>query len=575
MSRKIKEYWEKAWGCKGDIKWMYSYCKKHVWAMVLYTLLGMTGTVVGLMSGLVSKDMVDIITGHKTGELLLTFAMMIGIQLLSVGVSNVSNYISAKITTKVDNTIKADTYDSIMAAEWEALSEYHSGKVLSRWQGDSSVIANGVLSIVPAIINGVFRFISALLVVIRYDYTFAIFTLIGVPISFMTSQISRKKMRAASLNSMEVNTEMSAFTQDSFSDFQNVKALDLLKLYKARLREIQKKSADARMNYQKRIIINSMILALVSQLITYVIYGWGVYRVWSGVITYGTMTLFLGLSNSLSGSAQSLFNIVPSSINILNAVKRLREITELPKEDYSMDDDVKAFYLENKNVGIGISLNDASFNYKNKDIVFENSSLVARPHEIVGLIGPSGGGKTTTLRMLLSIINSKSGSNYIFVDNDESRQIPLTAATRQLMAYVPQGASLFSGTIASNMRNVKEDASDEEIIEALKLAEAWSFVEKLDDGIYSEIKERNAGFSEGQIQRISIARALLKKSPILLLDEATSALDIKTADKVLSNIVKDTYPRTCILTTHKPEVMKLCNRVYVIDEQKIQLEEKE
>lgn len=150
----------------------------------------------------------------------------------------------------------------------------------------------------------------------------------------------------------------------------------------------------------------------------------------------------------------------------------------------------------------------------------------------------------------------------------------MSPSTRKLFSYVPQGNTMFSGTIAENLRNVKPDASDEEIIEALKLADAWEFVEKLPNGIESKIKERGGGFSEGQAQRLSIARALLRKSPILLLDEATSALDVATERKVLKNIMADTYPRTCIVTTHRPTVLNICTRVYAIREKKCQVLEK-
>lgn len=157
---------------------------------------------------------------------------------------------------------------------------------------------------------------------------------------------------------------------------------------------------------------------------------------------------------------------------------------------------------------------------------------------------------------------------------DHEKKQPMSPSTRKLFSYVPQGNTMFSGTIAENLRNVKPDASDEEIIEALKLADAWEFVEKLPDGIESKIKERGGGLSEGQAQRLSIARALLRKSPILLLDEATSALDVATERKVLKNIMADTYPRTCIVTTHRPTVLNICTRVYAIREKKCQVLEK-
>lgn len=182
---------------------------------------------------------------------------------------------------------------------------------------------------------------------------------------------------------------------------------------------------------------------------------------------------------------------------------------------------------------------------------------------MIALVGPSGEGKTTILRYLLSIIRPQGGEGCLCAGH-AGTDIPLTASVRQLMAYVPQGNTMFSGSIADNMRNVKEDATDEDIIEALKLACAWDFVKKLPQGIHSQIQERGGGFSEGQAQRLSIARALLRKSPILLLDEATSALDMHTEKMVLHNIMQDEYPRTTIVTTHRPSVLKQCTRVYSI-----------
>ncbi len=197
--------------------------------------------------------------------------------------------------------------------------------------------------------------------------------------------------------------------------------------------------------------------------------------------------------------------------------------------------------------------------------------MEAHPHEIVALVGPSGEGKTTLLRLILSLLSSQSGTCRVYGGTDEENGLPLSPATRRLFSYVPQGNTMFSGTIAENMRNVKPDATDEEIIDALKLSCAWDFVEKLPDGIESMVKERGGGFSEGQSQRLSIARALLRKSPILLLDEATSALDVATERKVLKNIMRDEYPRTCIVTTHRPTVLGICSKVYAIRDKRCNL----
>ena len=202
---------------------------------------------------------------------------------------------------------------------------------------------------------------------------------------------------------------------------------------------------------------------------------------------------------------------------------------------------------------------------------------MVNPGEIIALVGPSGEGKTTMLRLILSLIAGQSGAANL-IGNSNGESVALTPSTRFLFSYVPQGNTMFSGTIAENMRNIKEDATDEEIIKVLELACAWEFVSKLPDGIHSKVQERGGGFSEGQAQRLSIARALLRDTPILLLDEATSALDVATERKVLKNIMNDENPRTCIVTTHRPTVLSACNRVYaikdkrckVLDEQEIE-----
>ena len=564
---------------RAQLAWIYQYAKKHVFFIAIYTLLGLSGTVITLLGSLVSRDLVDIITGHNTGKLLSTFCAMIGMTLGSTIITQISNYISTKISIKIDNNIKAQIFDDILITDWESLSRFHSGDLLVRWNGDASYISSGILNMLPNLIIYLFRFFSALIMVLYNDASFAVFALVSIPISIYASRASLRKMRKDNMQSMTLGTKMSTFNQEAFSNIHTVKAFDMISLCSRRLRILQKQYGDIRMKYQRASMVNNFVLTIVSLIVTYSSYGWGIYKVWSGDITYGAMTMFLALSATLSSSVDNLISFVPNTIMLTNAAKRLMSILSLPKEDYSQKDAVAQFFEENKDVGVGLSIRNAAYTYATGTEVFENATFDAHPHEVIALVGPSGEGKTTMLRLLLSIIRAKEGEGFICAGDGSPENgksfMKLTASTRQLFAYVPQGNTMFSGTIADNMRNVKEDATDEEIIDALKIACAWDFVEKLPNGINSEIKERGGGFSEGQAQRLSIARAILRCSPILLLDEATSALDIMTERQVLRNIMDDKYPRTTIVTTHRPTVLNICTRVYSISNRQCTLLNKE
>ena len=560
-----------------ETKWIYGYGKRHVLSIAFYTALGMTSTVVALFSSLVSRDLVDIVTGHQTGELLKTFISIIAAQLVGVAVSQTSLYISSKINLAIDNSLKADVYDEIMTTEWEALTRFHSGELQSRWGGDVSLVSQGLLNFIPNLIIYTFKFASALIMVCRYDASFAFFALAGVPISLFTQKTNMKRMKKTNMGSMRSSAKMSAFTTESFSNTQILKALNMVPLYSRRLRVLQKENSEVRLRYQKVSSVNSILVTLTSLLVTYSTYGFGVYKVWSGQISYGTMTMFIALSATLSGTTQSLLGLLPNAISLTNAAKRVMNLLSLPKEDFSHETEVKAFYEANKGKGIGVSIRNLSYRYMTGTEVFDGASFDACPNEIVALIGPSGEGKTTMLRVLLSLVRGQNGKGYICKVGADTETgegcIELNASARMLFSYVPQGNTMFSGTIKENMLNVKEDATDEEMVDALKLACAWEFVSKLPNGLNSEIKERGGGFSEGQAQRLSIARALLRKSPILLLDEATSALDMETEKRLLMNINNDKTPRTIIVTTHRPAVMDICDRVYTIKDKEIILSE--
>lgn len=554
--------------------WIYQYARHYWMTMVFYTLLGMVGTVVALLTSLVSKDLVDIITGHQTGEIVKTFTIMIGLNVGTTFLNQISEYASTYLSLKVDSEIKADIFSKILVTDWESLTTYHTGDLLTRWGSDASAISNGILNFIPNAIIYVFRFISAFAMVIYYDASFAIFAFLGMPVSLLLSKTLLNRMVNNNKRSAAMGAKMSGFNQEAFSNIQTIKAFDLIRLYVARLKQLQKEYITMKLDFQKMSMGTSLLLSTVALLVSYASYGWGIYRVFSNAISYGTMTMFLSLSGTLTGTLHNLTSLVPTTIGLTTSAGRLMDIIEMPREDYSHDEEVKEFLKSHQNEGISLHIRDLEYAYKNGTQVFLGASIDAHPHEVVALVGPSGEGKTTMIRLMLSLMRSQNGSATLSGLHTDT--IPLTPSTRKLFSYVPQGNTMFSGTIAENMRNVKPDATDEEIINALKLSCAWDFINKLPDGIHSKIKERGGGFSEGQAQRLSIARALLRRSPILLLDEATSALDVATEREVLKNIMSDEYPRTCIVTTHRPSVLNICERVYAIRDKKcIILSEKE
>ncbi len=560
---RLKEMWQQT-------RWIYQYARHYWVAMVAYTLLGMSSTLIALATSLVSKDLVDIITGHQTGEVIRTFCTMIALNIVTTFLGLVSDYASTWIGMRVDAEIKSDIFEKILVTDWESLTNYHTGDLLTRWSADASMISNGVLNFIPNTIIYLFRFFSAFAMVIYYDWTFAVFAFLGMPVSVLLSKTLLRRMVNNNKRSAAMGARMSGFNQEVFSNIQTIKAFDLIHLYIERLKQLQKDYITMKLDFQKMSIWTSLLLSTVGMIVSYASYGWGIYRVWSDAISYGTMTLFLSLSGTLTGTLHNLTSLIPTAISITTSAGRLMDIVEMPREDYSHDNEVREFYEKFKANGVHFRIDNLSYTYHTGTTVFEHASLEAHPHEIIALVGPSGEGKTTMLRLILSLMPVSEGTAVLYGKaegkngDDILQEIPASPCTRKLFSYVPQGNTMFSGTIAENMRNVKPDATDEEIIHVLEMACAWDFVKKLPDGIHSIIRERGGGFSEGQAQRLSIARALLRKSPLLLLDEATSALDVATERHVLKNIMQDTYPRTCIVTTHRPTVLNICSRVYAI-----------
>ena len=369
---------------------------------------------------------------------------------------------------------------------------------------------------------------------------------------------------------LETTSKMFSFETEALYNIDTVKSFGIMNSFSMQLKELQDQYRRITLTWNMFQIKTNVFMAMLSLVVEYVAYGYALFLMWGGQITYGTMTLFLQQRGALSGAFNSLVGILPGFISSSVSAHRIQELMALPREKHE-EKEIPEEYFRG---GLTLKMEGVDFAYENGEQVIEASDFEAHPGQITALVGPSGEGKTTVLRLLLGILEPKDGQ-CAFVPQD-GQPLAMSAESRALISYVPQGNTLLSGTIAENMRLVKEDATDEEIEEALKLACAWEFVEKLEKGINNEIYERGRGLSEGQAQRISIARALLRDAPVMLMDEATSALDVETERNVLRSILQKSPGRTFIITTHRPTVLSMCDRVYrVVDRRITMLDSKE
>lgn len=554
-----------------DWKWILSYSKKYKGAIVFYTLLGIFSTSMGLVSSVASKYMIDIITGYQTSKLGLMISIMLGSAVFSLVFSNLINRISLKLSIDINNDIQADIFDKIIDADWLAISKYSNGDVLNRFNSDVNTVSSNAISWLPTIIIAIYNFIATFAVIWHYDKIMSLLAVASAPVMLMMSKFLLKKQREYGQKVKEMSSQMMTFEVETFYNFDTIKSFGISSLYGGKLREWQAKFKKISLDYNMFTIKTGVFMSIMGMIVQYVAFGYCLFRLWTKDITYGTMTLFLQQRGNLNSAFNNVISIIPSFLNSSISAHRIRELAQLPKEVHIPESSELDKFVED---GFEVAMRDVNFSYVQGTQVITESAFKACPGEIVALVGPSGEGKTTMIRLILGLIRPESGMSYLKAS--DGREVEMNADTRHLFAYVPQGNTILSGTIAENMRMVKEDATDEEIIEALKIACAWEFVEKMPDTIYSNIGEKGRGFSEGQAQRIAIARAVLRDAPLLLLDEATSALDVTTERRVLRNIVQQKPNKTCIVTTHRPSVLNMCQRVYRVMETHVtELDEEE
>ena len=554
-----------------DWKWIFSYTKKYRWAVVYSTIMGLISTTMGLVSSVSSKYLLDIITERQTQYLGVLIAVMVGSLAFNLLIGNWLGRFNLKLGIRIGNEIQSSIFDRIMDAEWASINGYPSGDILNRFNSDTTTVNNNAITWIPSIIMAIYNFIATFVVIWYYDRFMAVLAFASAPFMFLLFTIATKKRRAYAKKLREMSSDIMSFELETFYNLDTIKSFGIVPHYSKKLRFWQEKSKDLNLEYNMFNIKISIFTSIVSTGITACAFFYCLWRLWTGQITFGTMQLFLTQRTKLASAFSSLTSIIPAFLNTSISAHRIRELVDLPRERHIPESsDMDAQIPQ----GFTVRMDGVNFAYVEDQQVITSSDFLAKPGEIVALVGPSGEGKTTMIRLILGLISPQQGRTLLRAA--DGSEVDMNADTRHLFSYVPQGNTILSGTVAENMRMVKEDATDEEIIDALKAACAWEFISKLPDTIHSSVGEKGRGLSEGQAQRLAIARALLRNAPILLLDEATSALDVTTERQVLRNIIQQHPNRTCIVTTHRPSVLNLCQRIYrVVQTQVRELTEEE
>lgn len=548
---------------KTEWAWLIKYVKLYKFNIFLYIIFGLFSTVMSLGSCVAMKELIDTVINHIDGKIVKAACIVISLAVFQYVFQALASWVTAVVSTKTNNEIRQEIFSNILVSRWEDISSFHSGDLLNRLEGDTNTVSSGIISFFPNVVTRFVQFFGALAIVLYYDKTMAVLALMSAPILFISSRFLVKTMRKFNKQSRELNGKVLSYSEESMQNIQVIKAFDLTKQYINNFKAVLENYRTVKLDYERFSVVLSLCLSLMGLIVSYACYGWGVYRLWQGAITYGTMTLFLSVSGSLSSSFGSLAALVPTAVSMATAAGRIMEITGYEKET-DKDRDKALYILEkNKNTGVSVNIEDLTFTFKDADEpILKKINLKVLPGETIALIGPSGEGKTTILKLLLGLLRAQEGN--IYLEGADGEKINVSDSTRRFCSYVPQGMNIFTGTIAENLRIVKKDADDEELKRVLETADLWEFVSRLPERLNTVVGEHGANFSQGQIQRLAIARALLTNSMILLLDEATSALDMETEKKVLENIMVADPVRVCIITTHRESMLKYCNSIYKV-----------
>ena len=544
----------------GYAKWLIRYTKPYIPALGLLMLFSVGASLIGVYMSVIGKNIIDTATsgGKITGLIILYVAIILAVQIGNAGSSLMTVYVNEKFSFGV----RKQVYEKIINSCWDKISKYHTGDLMTRLTSDTGTIADGIATVIPQIITLLIELVVTFFTLFYYEPFLAIFALCLAPIAGLMSTWLGKKMKRLQVKVQESESEYRSFITESLSNILVLKAFCGEDYASDRLTELRDQRFYWVFKKAKLSLGASTSMGLAFQCGYLVAFSWGAIGLSLKTITYGTMSVFLTLINRIQAPIIQLANMLPKIVSILASAGRVMELQNLPVEN-RIEEHITA-------EDVGVEVSGLSFSY-GKERILDEAELKIVPGEFVAIVGESGIGKTTLVRLMMSFLQSPEGI-IRFYNNKGETEIA-NGGSREFISYVPQGNTLFSGTIAHNVRMGKQDATDEEVIEALKAACAYDFIREMPQGINTVIGERGHGLSEGQAQRISIARAIIHSAPFMVLDEATSALDEKTELAVLESIRKLTPTPTCLLITHRRSVLDYCDREIRIDDKKTYIRE--
>lgn len=536
-------------------RWLWRAWRGNRLQAILNALVGLLGVIISLSSVWAVQHAIDVASHEIEGKILIAVLLMGALILCNFGLNIASVWIRNLLGIKAQNRMQQKLLDRILRSKWNGKESLHSGDVLNRLETDVANVVNFLTEVIPNSLSTLALFIGAFSYLFLMDWRLAIVIVIMIPIIILFSRVYVRQMRHLTSEVRSSDSKVQSILQETIQHRMLIKTLEGDGAAVDRLEDTQSVLRTNVVRRTKFSVFSYLVLNLGFSTGYLVAFAWAATRLSSGTLTFGGMTAFLQLVNKIQSPARQLTHLIPQFVSVFTAAERLMELEENPLEEQGEPIEMAS--------PCGVRFTDVAFAYEDsEDNVIEHLNYDFYPGSCTAILGETGSGKTTMVRMILALLHPNSGKVEIY-NRKESRE--LSPLLRTNFVYVPQGNTLMSGSIRDNLRLGKLDATDEEMEEALKQSCA-DFVLELPDGLNTLCTEQGGGLSEGQAQRISIARALLRNRSIMLFDEATSALDPETERELLQNILSK-HDKTIIFITHRPAVVEYCDQTLEIEKQ--------